>query len=64
MKKIICLLLVSFTIGCSNNIKVPQIPLTSSSEEAKNLFITKVLLSNSDNQLFGPSIINDMNKIR
>jgi tetratricopeptide (TPR) repeat protein len=63
MKKIVCLLLVSFTIGCSKNIKVPQIPLTSSSEEAKNLFVTKVLLSNSDNQLFGPSIINDMNKI-
>ena len=64
MKKIIYLLLASFyIIGCSSNTEVPQIPLTSSSEEAKDLFTNKILSSNSDNQLFGPSIINDMNKV-
>jgi len=64
MKKIIYLLLVSFYItGCSNNTEALQIPLTSSSEEAKGLFINKILTSNSDNQLFGPSLIDQMNKI-
>ena len=64
MKKIISMLLLTFCFtGCSNNIETLQIPLTSNSEEAKVLFTNKILTSNSDNQLFGPSVINAMNQI-
>jgi tetratricopeptide (TPR) repeat protein len=64
MKKIISMLLLTFYFtGCSNNIETLQIPLTSNSEEAKVLFTNKILTSNSDNQLFGPSVINAMNQI-
>ena len=64
MKKLVSIIaLTLFFIQCSEEKKVLEIPLTSSSEEAKNLFTTKILSSNSDNQLFGPSVIDEMNKI-
>ena len=64
MKKLVSIIaLTLFFIQCSEEKKVLEIPLTSSSEEAKNLFTTKILNSNSDNQLFGPSVIDEMKKI-
>jgi len=64
MKKLLSIIaLTLFFIQCSEEKKVLEIPLTSSSEEAKNLFTTKILNSNSDNQLFGPSVIDEMKKI-
>ena len=64
MKKLVSIIaLTLFFIQCSEQKKVLEIPLTSSSEEAKNLFTTKILNSNSDNQLFGPSVIDEMKKI-
>ena len=64
MKKLLSIIaLTLFFIQCSEEKKVLEIPLTSSSEEAKILFTTKILNSNSDNQLFGPSVIDEMKKI-
>ena len=55
--------LTLFSIQCSDEKKVLEIPLTSVSEEAKVLLVNKIMNSKTGNQLFAPDLQSEIKKI-
>ena len=64
MKKIIYIFLIALTtLGCSNEIEVINIPLTSSSDEAKDLFISDVVSVRTGYRMGAPQVLPILDKI-